>query len=150
MADFKIDNNKLLRAFLWYQLIEIAFIILYFTICSLFSLGQMDGFWRVTVFFLSKVLINGIVFQIIIFIISWAICNLIGKRLWNVAKVVVYLCLDIIGPYCVLIIGYLMAGVDAKSADMFERCIMFLPIFILISKVAFFKFYKKRFALQDC
>ena len=73
MADFKIDNNKLLRAFLWYQLIEIAFIILYFTICSLFSLGQMDGFWRVTVFFLSKVLINGIAFQIIIFIISYIV-----------------------------------------------------------------------------
>ena len=147
MYDFKIDNNKLLRAFLWYQLIEIAFIIFFLSLCSLLTVGRMDS---LVIFGLSTILIKGVAIQIVIFIISWAICNLIGKRLWIIAKVVVCFCLDVIIPCSIFILAFLLAGMkgvsyDTSASKFFINTWFYLPIFILLSKVVFFKICKKRF-----
>lgn len=93
----------------------------------------------------------GIVIQITIFILCWLICNLINKRLWIIAKVVVYFCLDVIIPCTPFMIGFLLSGGNnTPNSNFLFHALFDLPILILISKVAFFKFYKKRFALQDC
>ena len=143
---YKTDNNKLLRAFLWYQMIEIAFIIFFLFLCSLVTTGRIEEF----AFMMLIGLTIGIVIQITIFILLGLICNLIGKRLWIMAKVAVYFCLDVIIPGLLFIPGFLLAGMkganyDTLASKFFINTWFYLPILILISKVLFFKYYEKRF-----
>ena len=158
MNTYKSDNNKLLRAFLKYQLIEIAIAFVFFIICSLVFYPKLLKWGQVFLFSIAETV--GILIQVFIFLSCWYYCQNSGKSLWGKAKVVLYCSADIIVPlgiFCFFIVvamlGRSRSSYPNHYNDSFETTcwhtyILFLIIFI--TKFIFIIIYKRRFAPQKC
>ena len=92
----------------------------------------------------------GLAIQYGIVIIIWLISVLLNIKSLKIAKIVLYCSIDMIIPLVLPIFCLFCFSPHSSRLAHYVQWMFVFALLVICSKVAFFKFYKNRFALQDC